>query len=41
MAPVQRVAGYDTVMPLLRLEGRYMPTKGRILTACKHALEFS
>lgn len=41
VAPVQRVAGYDTVMPLLRLEGRYMPTKGRILTACKHALEFS
>lgn len=41
MAPVQRVTGYDTVMPLLRLEGRYMPSEARVLAACKRALEFS
>lgn len=41
MAPVQRITGYDTVMPLLRLEGRYLPNEARILTACKQALEYS
>jgi 2-oxoisovalerate dehydrogenase E1 component subunit beta len=41
LAPVLRVAGYDTVMPLPRLESRYMPDKGRILTAARRALEFA
>lgn len=41
MAPVQRVTGYDTVMPLLRLESHYMPSEERVLAACKRALEFS
>jgi pyruvate dehydrogenase E1 component beta subunit len=41
LAPVQRVAGYDTVMPLPRLEGRYMPGKARILAAARRALEFA
>jgi pyruvate dehydrogenase E1 component beta subunit len=41
LAPVQRVAGYDTVMPLPRLEGRYMPGKARILAAGRRALEFA
>ena len=35
LAPVLRVAGYDTVMPLPRLESRYMPGKGRILAAAR------
>ena len=30
IAPVRRVAGYDTVMPLLRLEAEYMPSTERI-----------
>lgn len=41
MAPVVRVAGYDTVMPLLRLEHHYMPSEARILAACRQVLEFS
>ena len=30
LAPLRRVAGYDTVMPLPRLEGIYMPSTARI-----------
>ena len=41
LAPVQRVAGYDTVMPLPRLETHYMPSKARILAAARRALEFA
>jgi pyruvate dehydrogenase E1 component beta subunit len=41
LAPVLRVAGYDTVMPLPRLEDRYMPGKGRILAAARRVLEFA
>ncbi len=41
LAPVLRVAGYDTVMPLPRLESRYMPGQGRILAAARRALEFA
>ena len=41
LAPVRRVTGFDTVMPLLRLEDHYMPSKARILAACKYVLEFS
>ena len=39
-APVLRVAGYDTVMPLFRLEHHYMPSAERILDAARHSLEF-
>jgi 2-oxoisovalerate dehydrogenase E1 component beta subunit len=41
LAPVQRVAGYDTIMPLPRLETHYMPSKARILAAARRALEFA
>ena len=41
LAPVQRVAGYDTVMPLPRLEAHYMPSKSRIVAAARRALEFA
>ncbi|MGD8569200.1 MAG: alpha-ketoacid dehydrogenase subunit beta [Gammaproteobacteria bacterium] len=41
MAPVQRVTGYDTVMPLYRLEQEYMPNTARIMTAVKQTLEFA
>ena len=40
MAPVKRVTGYDTVIPLARLEKRYMPDEDRITKAVKEALEF-
>ena len=41
MAPVQRVTGYDTVMPLYRLELEYMPSTARIMKAVKQTLEFA
>ncbi len=40
-APVERVAGWDTVMPLPRLEHLYMPDEGRILDAARRALDFA
>ncbi len=41
LAPVRRVAGYDTVMPYLRLEDHYMPNTGRILCAVQDVMEFA
>ena len=41
LAPVKRVAGYDTVMPLPRLEDHYMPSVTRILAAARQVLEFA
>jgi pyruvate dehydrogenase E1 component beta subunit len=39
LAPVERVAGYDTVMPLARLEHTYLPGPQRILAAARRVLE--
>lgn len=41
MAPVQRVTGYDTVMPLYRLEKLFLPSEQRIMSAVNKVLEFS
>ena len=41
LAPVMRVAGYDTIMPLPRLEAQYMPTEARILDAARRTLAFA
>lgn len=41
VAPVVRVAGFDTVMPLYRLEKEYMPSVERITLAVKQVLEFA
>ncbi len=41
LAPVQRVAGYDTVMPLYRLENEYMPDTARIVAAAKNTMEMT
>lgn len=38
-APVQRVTGYDTIMPMFKLENDYMPSTDRIITAVKKTLE--
>ena len=40
-APVKRVTGYDTVMPLPRLEHLYMPSTARILAAAREVLAFA
>jgi pyruvate dehydrogenase E1 component beta subunit len=39
LAPVQRVTGYDVVMPLGRLEHQYLPDVQRILEAARKTLE--
>jgi len=41
LAPVRRVAGYDTVMPLYRLEHAYMPSEERILRAARQVLAYA
>jgi pyruvate dehydrogenase E1 component beta subunit len=41
MAPVRRVTGYDTVMPLPRTEMRYLPSVARILQAVREVLAFA
>lgn len=41
MAPVKRVTGYDTVIPLPRTEMRYLPSVSRIVKAVREALEFA
>jgi len=40
MAPVQRVCGYDTVMPLFKLEKYYMPSVGQIVKAAINTMEY-
>jgi pyruvate dehydrogenase E1 component beta subunit len=40
-APLERVAGYDTNMPLPKLEHRYMPSEARILAAARRVLAFA
>jgi pyruvate dehydrogenase E1 component beta subunit len=39
LAPIKRVTGYDTVVPLSRLEHRYMPQTERIVGAVRDVLE--
>ena len=41
LAPVARVTGYDTVIPMARLEQHYMPSVGRIVTAARKVCQFS
>jgi 2-oxoisovalerate dehydrogenase E1 component subunit beta len=41
LAPVARVTGYDTIIPLARLEAAYLPDVDRVLTAARRLLEFS
>jgi len=40
-APVERVTGYDTVMPLFRLENHYMPQVDAIVAAARRTMEMS
>ncbi|MBT5654781.1 MAG: alpha-ketoacid dehydrogenase subunit beta, partial [Alphaproteobacteria bacterium] len=41
LAPVQRVAGYDTVMPLPKLEKLYIPSAERIVEAARKVIEYT
>ena len=38
-APVQRITGYDTPMPLFKLEHDYMPSVARIVAGIRNTLE--
>ncbi|TVT49478.1 MAG: alpha-ketoacid dehydrogenase subunit beta [Sedimenticola thiotaurini] len=40
-APIRRVSGFDTVMPMFRLEKHYMPSTERILQAVRETLEYA
>ncbi len=39
-APIQRVTGYDTVMPYYQLENSYIPNTKQIITAVKTVMEY-
>ncbi|HZT47323.1 MAG TPA: alpha-ketoacid dehydrogenase subunit beta [Hyphomicrobiaceae bacterium] len=41
LAPIARVTGYDTVIPLPRLEQHYMPSVGRIVAAVRRTCQFA
>ncbi|HLK80622.1 MAG TPA: alpha-ketoacid dehydrogenase subunit beta [Xanthobacteraceae bacterium] len=41
LAPPVRITGYDTVIPLPRLEQHYMPSVGRIVAAARKVCQFS
>jgi 2-oxoisovalerate dehydrogenase E1 component beta subunit len=41
LAPVERVTGYDTHIPLFRLEMKYLPSVERIVAAAKRTLAVS
>lgn len=40
-APIRRVTGFDTVMPMFRLEGHYMPSTERIVQTVRQTMEFA
>jgi 2-oxoisovalerate dehydrogenase E1 component beta subunit len=41
LAPIARITGYDTVIPLPRLEQHYMPSVERIAAAARRACQFA
>lgn len=41
LAPVRRVTGHDTIMPLLKLENHYMPSVERIAKAARESMEYT
>ena len=41
VAPVERVTGYDTHIPLFRLEMKYLPSVDKIVAAAKRTLAAS
>lgn len=40
LAPVKRVTGFDTVMPLYRQEDDYLPNVSRVIDAVKQCMEY-
>jgi len=40
LAPIERVTGYDTIMPLFKLENYYLPDAGRIAAGARKVMGF-
>ena len=40
-SPIQRVTGFDTIMPYYRIEQAYLPSVKRIINAVHHCMELS
>lgn len=40
-APVQRITGYDTIVPYWRMEKFYLPTENQIIEAVQNIMEFA
>jgi 2-oxoisovalerate dehydrogenase E1 component beta subunit len=40
LAPIERVAGYDTMMPYLRSEAWYMPSVDRVVGTARRAMAY-
>ena len=40
LAPIERIAGFDTIMPLPRLEHLYLPNASRIVAAAERAMAY-
>jgi 2-oxoisovalerate dehydrogenase E1 component beta subunit len=40
LAPIERVAGYDTVMPYPRMEAWYMPSVKRVIAAARRVMAY-
>lgn len=41
LAPIERVTGYDTMMPYLRTEAHYMPGVGAIMAAVRRSMAYT
>jgi pyruvate dehydrogenase E1 component beta subunit len=41
LAPIERVAGYDTVMPYPRTEAHYMPSVARVMAAARRCMAYT
>ena len=41
LAPVERVTGYDTMMPYLRTEAYYMPNAAAVLAAARRTMAYA
>lgn len=41
LAPIKRVTGYDTVMPLYKMENYYLPTTQKIIQTAKEIMEYA
>jgi pyruvate dehydrogenase E1 component beta subunit len=39
-APVERITGFDTIVPLLKLENHYLPSPERIVRGIRKVMEF-